>query len=262
MSFRYVFACEIRKKCLAEGPRRNKAGIAEFAFSSYHTHTTFRNSQFAIRNPKSAFRNPQSEILKSLTLPRSIHDAITAHASEGKPNEICGLLRGRNGVATDLLRANNVAPNPIIDYEVAPEALLAVFDWEDAGDELVAIYHSHPAGPAHPSATDAYKAYHPDTVILICSFQDEAKPLLRGFLLRELPGEIDLEAIQGELGFDENRPGRWSAYLPANNPSPPSLALLDQPAELALYVVFQQLRSGEVHVRAVTVEDVEVSVIE
>ena len=197
-------------------------------------------------------------IPKSLTLPRSIHDAIIAHAQEGKPKEICGLLRGSNGMATDLLRANNVAANPIIDYEVDHEALVTVFDWEDAGDELVAIYHSHPAGPAYPSATDAYKAYYPDTVILICSLQDEAKPMLRGFLLRHLSGEIDLQAIRNELAFSETRPGLWSAHLPAYQPIPPSLAHLARPVESALYVVYQQQRSGEVHGRVVIVETVQV----
>ena len=205
-------------------------------------------SQSEIRNPK------------SLTLPRSIHDAIIAHAQEGAPKEICGLLRGRNGMVTDLLRANNIAANPIIDYEIAPEALLAVFDWEDAGDELAAIYHSHTTDPAYPSPTDAYKAHYPDTVLLICSLQDAVKPVLRGFYLRDLPGEIDLEAVRREVDFAEGRPGRWSTHLPANLSSPPNLAHLDRPVGSALYVVYQQQRSDEVRVRAVTVEAVDVVV--
>lgn len=193
-----------------------------------------------------------------VTLSRFIHNAIIAHAQEGAPKEICGLLRGRNGVVTDLLRANNIAANPIIDYEVAPEALVTVFDWEDAGDELVAIYHSHPTDPAYPSPTDAYKADHPDTVFLICSLQDDANPVLRGFLLRNLSGEIDLQAAHSELDFGETRLGFWSAHLPANLLSPPSLAHFDRPAGSALYVVYQQQGSGEVHGRVVAVETVQV----
>lgn len=193
-----------------------------------------------------------------ITLPRRIHDTIIAHAREGAPQEICGLLRGRNGVVTDLLRANNIAVNPIRDYEVDPAALVAVFDWEDAGDELVAIYHSHPAGPAYPSATDADKAYYPDTVFLICSLQDEARPLLRGFLLRDLPGEIDMKAVRGDLAFAEARPGLWSIHLPTDQPLPPSLAHLDRPVGSALYVVFRQHGSGPVRGRVVTIEEVDV----
>jgi len=193
-----------------------------------------------------------------VSLPRFIHDAIIAHVREGAPKEICGLLRGRNGVVTDLLRANNIAANPVIDYEVAPEALATVFDWENAGDELVAIYHSHPAGPAYPSPTDAYQAYHPGTILLICSLQDDVKPVLRGFYLRDLPGEIDLEVVRGEVDFAEGRPGRWSAHLPANLPGPADLAHLDRPVGSALYVVYQQQGSGKIRVRAVTVEAVDV----
>ena len=203
--------------------------------------------------PKSEIRNP-----KSLTLSSRIHDAIIAHALAGKPKEVCGLLRGRDGVVTELLRADNIAANPIIDYEVDPAALAVMFDWEDAGDELVAIYHSHPAGPAYPSATDAYKAYYPDTVFLICSLQDEARPSLRGFFLRHLSGEIDRDAVLQELAFEKARPALWSAYLPADQPLPPNLASLDRPAGVALYVVYQQQRSDEVHVLVVTVETVSI----
>ena len=206
--------------------------------------------------PQSEIRNP-----KFVTLPHPIHDAIIAHALAGKPKEVCGLLRGRNGVVTELLRADNTAANPIIDYEVDPAALAVVaFDWEDAGDELVAIYHSHPAGPAYPSATDAYQAYYPDAVFLICSLQDEAGPLLRGFLLRDLPGEIDLEAVRGDLEFEEARPGLWSVHLSADRALPPSLAHLDRPVGSALYVVFQRQRSGAERVRVVAVQEVEIAV--
>ena len=39
----------------------------------------------------------------SITLPRSIHDEIITHALEGAPEEICGILSGRDGVATELV---------------------------------------------------------------------------------------------------------------------------------------------------------------
>jgi len=187
-----------------------------------------------------------------------IYDGIITHAQEGKPEEVCGLLRGHAGLATKLLRVKNVAPNRIMDYEVDPETLVTLFDWEEAGDELIAIYHSHPGGPAYPSASDAYQAYYPDTVSLICSLLDETEPVLRGFLLRELSGKIDLEDVQKEIAFEEARSGRWAAYIPDQRPSPSSLAHLDRPPEQALYVVYQQQQSGSATVRAVTIKIVDV----
>ncbi len=195
---------------------------------------------------------------QKLILPFAIYNDIVAHANEGRPKEICGLLRGRNGTAKELVRTKNIASNPILDYEVDPEKLLILFDWEEAGDELVAIYHSHPAGPAYPSGSDALKAYYPETVFLICSLLDEDKPVLRGFFLSELSGGIDLENVQNELVFDETRPGQWAAYLPDYRPCPSSLAHLKRPLDRALYVVYQQLRSDQAVARAVTVQEVDI----
>ena len=71
-----------------------------------------------------------------------------------------------------------------MNYEVDPSALLVQFAWEDEGDTLAAIYHSHPASPAYPSASDAYNAHYPESVYLICSLQDDDHPVLNGFYLR------------------------------------------------------------------------------
>ncbi len=194
----------------------------------------------------------------TLVLPVAIYNGIIIHAREGKPEEICGLIRGHNNKATEMVRAKNIAQNPVLDYEVAPEALLNVFDWEQAGDELIAIYHSHPTSPAYPSATDAHKAYYPDTVFLICSLLAETEPQLRGFFLREMPGEIDLKTVQKEIAFEQVRPGRWATYVPHDQPVPVSLAHLDRQGEQALYVVFQQKQSSHVAVRVVAVQNVDV----
>jgi [CysO sulfur-carrier protein]-S-L-cysteine hydrolase len=195
---------------------------------------------------------------QTLVLPPAIFENLVAHAREGKPQEVCGLIRGRNGLAKGLVRAKNVAQNPVLNYEVDPEALATLFDWEEAGDDLIAIYHSHPAGPAYPSGSDAYQAHYPETVFLICSLSDEDTPELRGFLLRELSSKIDLEAVRSELVFDETRPDRWAAYLPENLPCPSSLALLNRPIDQALYVVYQHQQPGKTLVRAVTVREIDV----
>ncbi len=125
----------------------------------------------------------------SITLPRSIHDEIITHALEGAPEEICGILSGRDGVATELVRGRNEATNRIMDYWVDGQTLLKQFDFEDRGEEMIAIYHSHPVDEAYPSATDARNAFYPDAVYIICSLLQPDQPVIRAYrlLTEELP---------------------------------------------------------------------------
>jgi len=166
-------------------------------------------------------------------------------------------VRGRQGRAIALHPARNIAADPRRDYEVAPADLLVQFDWEDAGDALIAIYHSHPASPAYPSASDAWNAHYPDAVYLICSLADYDRPTIAGFFLRPLAGEVDFAAVCADLPCDETRPGRWGAYLPAGAATPPSLAQIDRPAGLALYIVRQQGRTRVVTVQPLALEEAE-----
>ncbi len=43
---------------------------------------------------------------------------------------------------------------------------------EGQGWELVAIFHSHPQGPAYPSATDIAEFFYPGTAVMIASPAD------------------------------------------------------------------------------------------
>ncbi len=192
----------------------------------------------------------------TLAITLNIYDAIIDHARAGKPEEVCGLLRGRAGQVTGIHRCQNVAANPITDYEVDPQALLLQFEWEDAGDSLTAIYHSHPMDPAYPSASDAIQAYYPDSVFLICSLQDDAHPVINGYWLREAPGDFDGAAARAALRFYLTRPGRWGYYLAPDSALPPSLSGLARPDGLALYVICEDEPEGGVYTRAVLVEPV------
>lgn len=120
-----------------------------------------------------------------LILPRALHAEIIAHARAGAPEEVCGLVAGRGSLATGLVRARNVAPSRLIDYIVDDQTLLQQFAFEARGEEMVAIYHSHPASPAFPSATDALRAYYPDAAYIICSLEQPRRPVLRAFHLRQ-----------------------------------------------------------------------------
>jgi proteasome lid subunit RPN8/RPN11 len=56
---------------------------------------------------------------------------------------------------------------------------------EEAGEELVGIYHSHTKSAAYPSQTDVNLAGWPDAVYLIASLVDLEAPDVRGFWIRD-----------------------------------------------------------------------------
>ncbi|MEI2688170.1 MAG: M67 family metallopeptidase [Anaerolineae bacterium] len=149
--------------------------------------------------------------IHTITLPQAIHVEIIAHAQDGAPQEVCGILSGRDGVATELVRAHNEAANPAMDYWVDGPTLLKQFDFEERGEELIAIYHSHPLDEAYPSALDAAHATYPDAVYLICSLARPEQPVLRGWRLiqQELAARpAQLQAVRGNPRFwAQHRPG-------------------------------------------------------
>jgi proteasome lid subunit RPN8/RPN11 len=115
-----------------------------------------------------------------------MRDEIIDHARREAPRECCGLIAGRGGRAERLFRLRNLAPGNTL-YEVDPSQLyeLEFRVLPDAGHDVVAIYHSHPATKAYPSPTDRAQAFWPDAVYLICSLADPATPVIRGFRLRD-----------------------------------------------------------------------------
>ena len=79
-----------------------------------------------------------------------VRSALVEHAEAELPNEACGLLVLRDGVAERLVPGRNRAASPYrFELEVDPETWFL----EDEGYEL-AVFHSHPSSPPRPSRTD------------------------------------------------------------------------------------------------------------
>ena len=117
------------------------------------------------------------------------------------------------------LPARNVAPTPRTDYEVDPQSLFRALSWEDEGDELIAIFHSHPASPSYPSMIDVARAHYPDSVYLILSLANPESPVLKGF--RILPETIfprqRARALRKGIPFQQVRPGLWAYRIPPDS---------------------------------------------
>ena len=83
-------------------------------------------------------------------MPAAVRRALDEHARDEAPNEACGLLVLREGVAERYERGRNRAASPYrFELEVDPE----LWFLEDDGYEL-AVFHSHVSAPARPSRTD------------------------------------------------------------------------------------------------------------
>jgi proteasome lid subunit RPN8/RPN11 len=104
-----------------------------------------------------------------VVIPAAMRDEILAHARAGLPNEACGIIAGRDGRAELFFPAEPDEPSPYYYRIDARDQIRIMNEIEDAGLELVGIYHSHVASPAYPSRTDAEQAFWPDAVYLIVS---------------------------------------------------------------------------------------------
>ncbi len=128
-------------------------------------------------------------VADALTLPAAVAQAAVAHAIEERPNEACGLISGSltDGVAVAYHPARNGEASPL-RYNVHPDDLVRLtFEIEEAGLDLLAIFHSHTRSPAVPSATDLRAAMYPDAFYLLATLADPAarpERMLRAWRIR------------------------------------------------------------------------------
>jgi proteasome lid subunit RPN8/RPN11 len=99
-----------------------------------------------------------------MEIDRALHDKLVAHALAEQPNECCGIVAAKDGVATAVHHVTNVHNYPSAGYVMdGAEVIRLLSEIEDAGGELGAIYHSHPRTKPEPSQTDINLALAPDT---------------------------------------------------------------------------------------------------
>lgn len=86
-----------------------------------------------------------------MVIPADVRAELVAHSEREAPNEACGLVLLRDGVAERYEPGRNAASSPYrfeLEFD-DPEIWFA----EDDGYEL-AVFHSHISAPARPSRTD------------------------------------------------------------------------------------------------------------
>lgn len=109
--------------------------------------------------------NSQEKIKISATHWKKMREHVASLA----PEEACGLAAGLNGVVLEVYPITNLLHSPV-RYRMEPQEQFKVLQEIDRlGWELLAIYHSHPEGPAFPSPTDIAEAYYPEAIYIIWS---------------------------------------------------------------------------------------------
>jgi proteasome lid subunit RPN8/RPN11 len=85
-----------------------------------------------------------------VVIPAEVRSALVEQAEAERPNEACGLIALRDGVAERYIPGRNREQSPYrFDLDVDPETWFL----EDDGYEL-AVFHSHLSSPPRPSRTD------------------------------------------------------------------------------------------------------------
>jgi proteasome lid subunit RPN8/RPN11 len=107
-----------------------------------------------------------------VVVPDGVREALAEHARTEEPNEACGLVVFRDGVALRYEPGINTLASPY-RFELRPADPATLF-LEDDGFEL-GLFHSHVSAPARPSKTDVENAREdwPDRPFLIYSIAAE-----------------------------------------------------------------------------------------
>jgi proteasome lid subunit RPN8/RPN11 len=119
--------------------------------------------------------------------------SMVSHAIRELPNECCGVLIGRSRNIERIVPMSSAPPAPDA-YFMDPEEQIKIYtEMDQRGERFIGIYHSHPAGPPHPSGVDIKLAFHPDAFYFIVSLEDKNNPVVRAFRIEQ--GEVTEIAI-------------------------------------------------------------------
>ena len=119
-----------------------------------------------------------------MQIAQALLDELIDHARADAPNECCGMISSRDGVAVSVYRAVNRAASPL-RYEIdGSEQYRIQMNIEDRGLDLGAIYHSHTRSAPYPSQTDINLAFYPDALYVIVGLAD-GEPEVRAYTIRD-----------------------------------------------------------------------------
>lgn len=138
----------------------------------------------------------------TLRFPEELRQELVAHAREGDPEEVCGILGGRGPEIVRVFRVRNTADEISaergvfrdrqtgvpsagrrpVHYYMDPRDQLRVYnELDDLGLDVIGYYHSHTRSEARPSPTDIRLATDLASVYVLVSLEDQDQPAVRAW---------------------------------------------------------------------------------
>jgi proteasome lid subunit RPN8/RPN11 len=127
---------------------------------------------------------------QSVEIPRTLVNQMLHLAQVAAEAEVCGLIAAKSGKPVRCYPIRNAADSPASRFLLDPkEQIEAMREMRQRGEELFAIFHSHPRTPAAPSPRDLAEASYPEALQLIVSLGTCGVLELRGYRIDPARGE-------------------------------------------------------------------------
>jgi proteasome lid subunit RPN8/RPN11 len=124
-----------------------------------------------------------------LDISKELFERMIAHCLSVYPNEACGILAGKDRTVKKIYEMTNIENSPV-SYMMDPKEQFGVMkEMRNEGDDMLAIYHSHPDSASYPSAKDREIAYYSNAVYVIVSLIDPKRPDVKAYEINE--GEVN-----------------------------------------------------------------------
>ncbi len=121
---------------------------------------------------------------------------IHQHLEAGYPHEACGMMLGKDGVVTEIAKADNQRTDSAHNrYLIDPLVYMKIERSADKrGLHVIGIYHSHPDVAARPSQFDLDHAFPCFSYLIVSVCRGKAVES-NSWLLREDRSRFDQEPV-------------------------------------------------------------------
>jgi proteasome lid subunit RPN8/RPN11 len=161
-------------------------------------------------------------VVSGVIFPATLRNELIAHARAETPDEVCGILAGREGRIERVFPVRNTADEVTADrglfrdrasgqpsdgrravhYYMDPRDQLRVYnEIDDLELDVIGYYHSHTHTEARPSATDVRLATDLSAIYVLVGLEDAQHPAVRAWrIVKSDPMDETGELIEIELG--------------------------------------------------------------
>ncbi|MBI2486411.1 MAG: M67 family metallopeptidase [Deltaproteobacteria bacterium] len=128
---------------------------------------------------------------------RSAYEGIIKHAESGYPNEVCGVLIGKDEEITNFKECRNLNQERARDrYELDDRSFNEADNWARSnGMDILGIYHSHPDHASEYSEFDRQRAW-PYWIYMIFSINSGKYNDARAWILKDFGSHFEEEKIE------------------------------------------------------------------